>query len=130
MSVHPRHPGGCARLLLLGPPSGPGATDEVSRMAPVRQPLSSMMLTVLGLVWLYPAVGLAQPASVDRTLRYYQHLVQRQPLNAKTYYLLGDAYIQKARESADATYFTLAEQALRKALEITPQYSQALRHLA
>jgi len=99
-------------------------------MATVRRSLSSMILTVLGLVWLYPAVGLAQPASVDRTLRYYQHLVQRQPRNAKTYYLLGDAYIQKARESADATYFTLAEQALRKALELTPHYSQALRHLA
>ena len=43
---------------------------------------------------------------------------------------LGDAYVQKARETGDAKYFTLAEDALRKALAIAPESSGATRHLA
>ena len=36
----------------------------------------------------------------------------------RAYYRLGDAYIQKARETGDLSYLTLAEKALRKSLEI------------
>jgi tetratricopeptide (TPR) repeat protein len=57
-------------------------------------------------------------------------MLRRNPLDARTYYRLGDAYIQKAREGGDVTYITLAEQALRKALGLAPHFSGASRHLA
>jgi len=86
------------------------------------------LVFLLGLLCL--ATAWAQTTGVERTILHYQRLAQRHPLDAKTYYLLGDAYANKARESGDLTYFTLAEQALRKALELAPRFSQALRHLA
>jgi tetratricopeptide (TPR) repeat protein len=56
--------------------------------------------------------------------------VQRHPVSARAYYLLGDAYVQKARERGDVTSFDLAEKALRKSLELAPDYAWAMRHLA
>jgi tetratricopeptide (TPR) repeat protein len=73
---------------------------------------------------------MAQGAYTDRNIALYQHMVRRQPFDAGAYYRLGDAYIQKARETGDVMYYGLAEKALRKALDIAPHYSQALRHLA
>ena len=95
-------------------------------LQPLRRALAS--LYVLGALCL--ATAQAQTTVVDRTIAHYQRLVQRNPLDTRSYYFLGDAYAQKARESGDFTYFTRAEQALRKALEMAPRFSQALRHLA
>ncbi len=89
-----------------------------------------MILSALFLLSLWLGSPLAQPATSDRTILLYQRMVQRNPGDARAYYRLGDAYIQKAREAGDITYFTLAEQALRKALDIAPKLSGALRHLA
>ena len=98
----------------------------------MRAPRSTGVLIValLFLVGLWPGSLLAQGTSSDRAILLYQRMLQRNPHDARTYYRLGDAYIQKARESGDVTYFNLAEQALRKALEIAPQHGGALRHLA
>jgi tetratricopeptide (TPR) repeat protein len=71
-----------------------------------------------------------QRLSPDHTIQRYQQLLQRNPLDTAAYYRLGDAYIQKARETGDITYLNLAEQALRKAIDIAPQHSGAARHLA
>jgi tetratricopeptide (TPR) repeat protein len=79
-------------------------------------------------VWL--STPWAQSMTSDQAIVYYQRVLQRNSFDVRTYYGLGDAYSRKARESGDVTYFHLAEQALRKALQIRPQYSAALRHLA
>jgi tetratricopeptide (TPR) repeat protein len=89
--------------------------------------LGFLTLWLLGLCQRYAA---AQDIAIDRTIAQYQRLVQRHPFDARAYYGLGDAYIQKARQRGDMTYFNLAEQALRKALEMAPRYGPAVRHLA
>jgi tetratricopeptide (TPR) repeat protein len=66
----------------------------------------------------------------DSRVRASQLLLRRQPLDARAHHRLGDAYIQKARETGEAKYFSLAEVALRKALAIAPAASGARRHLA
>jgi tetratricopeptide (TPR) repeat protein len=66
----------------------------------------------------------------DARLRASQLLLRRSLLDARAYHRLGDAYIQKARETGDATYFALAEEALRTSLTIAPRSSGAVRHLA
>src|SRR5215467_13786099 len=71
-----------------------------------------------------------QSMPTDQTIAFYQRILQRHSFDARTYCGLGDAYSRKARESGDVTYFHLAEQALRQALQLRPQYSEALRHLA
>ncbi len=66
----------------------------------------------------------------DARVRAAQVLLRRSPLDARAYHRLGDAYVQKARETGDAKYFALAEEALRQALAIAPASSGAARHLA
>jgi tetratricopeptide (TPR) repeat protein len=72
----------------------------------------------------------AQAAATDQAILRAQRLLQRQALHATGYYRLGDAYLQKARETGDVLYIDLAEQTLRKCLELAPQHSGAARHLA
>jgi tetratricopeptide (TPR) repeat protein len=72
----------------------------------------------------------AQSLTSDQAIAFYQRALQRHSFDARAYYGLGDAYGRKARESGDITYFNLAEQALRQALQLRPQYGEALRHLA
>jgi tetratricopeptide (TPR) repeat protein len=98
---------------------------------PMRAP--HVVLTLIGSVIL--AITTAGPAGAqtvgpDSAIRLSQHLIQRNPADAHAYYRLGDAYIQKARETGDVTYFNLAEEALKKSLAIGPRSSAAVRHLA
>jgi tetratricopeptide (TPR) repeat protein len=92
--------------------------------------LSLILVAAVALVGPHAPSLWAQHVAPDRTIQFYQRLLQRQPRDATTYYRLGDAYIQKARETGDITYVDLAEQALRKCLEIAPDHSGAARHLA
>jgi tetratricopeptide (TPR) repeat protein len=88
-------------------------------------PVVLMVLQALGAA---TAEGGETPA--DARVRASQLLLRRHPLDARAHHRLGDAYIQKARETGDAKYFALAEEALRKALAIAPASSGAARHLA
>jgi len=96
----------------------------------MRAPRYLLIVPVFLLLGLSPQSLWAQGTTQDRTILLYQRMLQRNPRDAGTYYRLGDAYIQKARETGDVTYFNLAEQALQKALDIAPKLSGASRHLA
>jgi tetratricopeptide (TPR) repeat protein len=58
-----------------------------------------------------------------------QHSLREQPESARALTLLGLAYQQRARETGDASYYPRSEQALRRALELDPQNSQAVAGL-
>ena len=77
-----------------------------------------------------PNLVWAQSTAADQSILRYQRLLQRNSRDATVYYRLGDAYMQKARESGDITYINLAEKALQRCLEIAPEHSGAARHLA
>jgi len=68
--------------------------------------------------------------TTDRSILLSQRQIQRSPQNPTAYFRLGDAYIQKARQTGDLSYLTLAEQALRRSLELAPRNAGAARHLA
>jgi tetratricopeptide (TPR) repeat protein len=87
-----------------------------------------VMIVVLHALGAAVAEGGDTPA--DSRIRASQLLLRRHPLDARAHHRLGDAYVQKARETGDAKYFSLAEDALRKALAIAPASSGAVRHLA
>jgi tetratricopeptide (TPR) repeat protein len=89
-----------------------------------------MLVSIVVALGVHPDLLWGQRLSPDHTMQLYQRLLQRNPLDTTAYYRLGDAYIQKTRETGDITYLNLAEQALRKAIDIAPRHSGAARHLA
>src|SRR5262245_14493653 len=77
-----------------------------------------------------PAPMWAQPTPADQAILKAQRLLQRNSRDAMLYYRLGDAYMQKQRETGDSLYIDLAEKALHKCLQIAPEHGGAARHLA
>ena len=66
----------------------------------------------------------------DQAILLDQRYIRRSPNSAAAYFRLGDAYIRKSRETGDLSYLTLAEQSLRRSLELSPGNAGAARHLA
>lgn len=58
----------------------------------------------------------AQTVTPDQLIQFYQGRVERDPDDFFTYNNLGLAYIQKARETGDLSYYDLAEKAFQKSL--------------
>jgi tetratricopeptide (TPR) repeat protein len=82
------------------------------------------------IVSLSPQFVWSASSASDRAIAQSQFKIRRNPNNPMAYYQLGDAYVQKSRESGDNSYLDLAEQALRKSLSLNPQLSGVRRHLA
>ena len=91
--------------------------------------LRTVAVAILLLLPLGPASARAE-STPDQSIQREQYKLRRNSRDAGAYHRLGDAYAQKARETGDLSYLTLAEKALRKALEITPGNAGAARHLA
>lgn len=90
--------------------------------------------------WVFIAVALAlsvrpglSQSATDRSIQGLQLHLKMYPQDFKGYDALGAAYIQKGRETADATYDELARQALNKSLDLVssdPAAASAKTHLA
>ena len=76
-----------------------------------------------------PGAALGENAT-DRTIAICQKILRVRPDDGAMYYRLGDAYVQKGRETGDITYYELASQALKRSLKIEPDLGSAQRHLA
>src|ERR1700676_1180425 len=74
-----------------------------------------------------PALG---GGAGDHIIVIYQKILRVRPNDATMYYKLGDAYIEKGRETGDITYYNLAAQSLQHALKIEPELGPARRPLA
>ena len=66
----------------------------------------------------------------DEMIAKTSALVRKNPGNVKAWGDLGDAYMQKARETADVTYYNHAEQSYQKAVALKPDNVPALNGLA
>jgi tetratricopeptide (TPR) repeat protein len=88
------------------------------------------LLAVATIAWLTAVAVEAASSDSDRAIALAQRRIRRNPGNPIAYYQLGDAYVRKARESGDPTYFGLADQALRESLKLDPGQSGVVRHLA
>jgi tetratricopeptide (TPR) repeat protein len=85
------------------------------------------VLLILGAASAWPQV------ETDRQIQTLQDRVKTAPDDYAGYDNLGSAFLQKARDTGDITYYDLAEQTLRKALDLAPQDFRAadpLVHMA
>ncbi len=91
---------------------------------------SGLMLAVL----LVAACGSgAGQTTTDATIRSLQAHLKLYPQDFKAYDQLGASYIQKGRETADASYYELAKVALDKSLDLVsndPAAASAKTHMA
>jgi tetratricopeptide (TPR) repeat protein len=60
-------------------------------------------------------------APIDDVIRFHQSRVAADPDDPLGYNRLAAALVQKARESGDVTYYGLAEQSVRRSLELVPR---------
>jgi tetratricopeptide (TPR) repeat protein len=60
-------------------------------------------------------------SATDQRIQALQNQVKAAPGNYVGYSGLGFAFLQKARETGDIAYYDLAEQTLKKALDLAPQ---------
>jgi len=82
-------------------------------------------LRALGGTGITPMPGL----STDERIRNLQSVARAQPKDADVYAYLGDAYLQKVRETGDAGFYNRAAGVLRRALELDPQNVSALTEM-
>jgi tetratricopeptide (TPR) repeat protein len=88
---------------------------------------------MLYLILLIACNGVAAQTTTDNTIRSLQGRLKMYPQDFKSYDALGASYIQKGRETADATYFELANEALEKSLDLVssgPDAASAKTHMA
>ena len=72
----------------------------------------------------------AEASPADRAIRIADAAVTAQPQHSDSYATLASAYMQKARESGDASYYGRAEAAVQRALALDANSTVALRTLA
>jgi len=65
-------------------------------------------------------------ASTDQRIASFQALVRADPKDSRGYGFLADAYLQKVRETGDASYYTRAGAVLATALKLNPRDPAAL----
>ena len=65
--------------------------------------------------------GLGVASQTDTQIRSLQEHIKKAPNDYAGYNGLGAAYVQKARETGEIDYYDLAEQSLKKCLELVPQ---------
>jgi tetratricopeptide (TPR) repeat protein len=97
----------------------------------MRHAYASIIVSVLLVsAWLVATPLWANASDADHAIALAQRRLKRHAHDPAAYLYLGDAYIQKARESGDLSYYERAEQALRKALDLAPGHSGVIRYLA
>ena len=72
------------------------------------------------------AAGQRPANKTDQVIWDYQERVRRNPGDVSAYTVLGAAYIQRARETGDPTYYSKAEAVFEQALARDPQNVEAL----
>lgn len=98
--------------------------------APSRHPAAAAALSA-GLAALPKAGnGATHLSATDRMIAGLSARAQHDGKNTRSWSNLGDALMQKARETADAAYYTRAEAAYRQALALEPKNVAALLGMA
>lgn len=105
--------------------------------SPIDRGLPASRVAPLSVAWLVLLAGVAQlpgqQSPTDHRIQSLQLHVRMYPQDPAGYDGLGAAYIQKGRETGDAAYYQLAQQALSKSLELDsdgPGAASAMTHMA
>jgi tetratricopeptide (TPR) repeat protein len=99
----------------------------------IQRIVSAAAVAIFLLSFALDPAALGQRQVTDNVIRFFQWKVSQDPDDFFNYDRLGVAYIQKARETGDITYYNLAAKALEKSLDLEsthPEAAPATKHLA
>ena len=133
----------------MAPPFNKLFESEIMTVKHMRKPMKVMLyslvpfgLALLALWTLNPMISSTSHASnqslaapeisrtdTDRRIERLQNSLNTMPNNSQGYLQLGVAYLQRARETADLSYYDLAESALMTSLDIDPENASVLTAL-
>jgi tetratricopeptide (TPR) repeat protein len=100
-----------------------------------RSPLvrAGMYVFMLAFVLMAACRNAVAQTPTDKTIRSLESRLKIYPQDFKSYDALGASYIQKGRETADATYFEMAKESLDMSLDLVssgPDAASAKTHMA
>jgi len=106
------------------------ARDSKKQQGTIRETtatVAAITLCVLALPFAFPqGTSRAQsPSATDQLIRFYQKKLAADPDDYINYNRLSSAYVQKARETGDISYYELAEKGLKRSLELESHDSEA-----
>ena len=82
-------------------------------------------LSLISATVLVSGVTQTAPSTTDQVIKFYQAKAAKDPEDLFNYDRLSAAYVQKARESGDITYYQLAETGLKKSLALESNHEEA-----
>jgi tetratricopeptide (TPR) repeat protein len=82
-------------------------------------------LSLLSTTVIVSGVPQTAPSTTDQVIKFYQAKAAKDPDDIFNYDRLSAAYVQKARESGDITYYQLAETGLKKSLALESKHEEA-----
>ena len=74
--------------------------------------------------------GFVHLAPAGKSIIFFEDRINRHPLDLISYTMLGQLHVRQAREKGDVASYQRAEAALRKAVQLHPDYSPAKATLA
>ena len=110
------------------------ATNRAKLATGKKRPIAWFLVVacLFGISWIRQGSAAVESAT-DRLIQSLQWRASMYPQDPAVYNKLGAAYIQKGRETGDASYYELARQALSKSLELVssdPTAASAKTHMA
>ncbi len=102
------------------PTSGAAQATPVRASSPAANPIETLTTV--------PAA--THPSASDAQMQRWSAYVRRSPQTASAWVNLGDSFMQKARETADVTFYGRAEGVYRRALDLEPKNESAMIGLA
>ncbi len=109
-----------------------GKSDERTRVD-IAIAGAGEMAFLLAIVIAVTCGGASAQTTTDASIKSLQSHLKMYPQDFKSYDQLGAVYIQKGRETADASYYELAKEALDKSLDLVsndPAAASAKTHMA
>ena len=112
------------------PPTATPGNVTVATAMPALGKLAGNMFTTPMNVVLASGAAKSTHSAADIQVAKWQAKVQKNPNDAISQLNLGDALMQKARETADITYYQLAEACYKQAIAVDPTRYDAFAGLA
>ena len=99
--------------------------DTLKKLVERNRRFTAVLIFVICCPGFVPIASAQQDRATDNRIRFFQKKIKEDPDYYVSYNRLASAYLQKARESGDLTYYELAEKTIQKSLQLESVHPEA-----